>query len=167
MVLTLTFSHIGPIDRACLRKLMEKAAAQRPPYVPSDWLRTRPAAGSPARNEAVSGYRSFRGRCGSQIAPRVSIESHGQISELLLQPDVSDISHPELILIGQHHLARQVRIDLSPVTGISRHHELSFADTKQIVFAHEPAHSLGVYCPAPATQLFCDPPPPIAGPFQS
>src|SRR5260370_42401029 len=39
-------THIGPIDRACLRKLIKKVAAQRPPCFsgPRGWPRTRPAA---------------------------------------------------------------------------------------------------------------------------
>ena len=44
------------------------------------------------------------------------IEDNGKKDELLVQPDIGDVGHPELIETGRHHAARQVRHHAPSVT---------------------------------------------------
>ena len=99
-------------------------------------------------------------------AARVSVQNHRQEDELLAQPDVGDIGPPELIDAGQHHVPRQVRVDLAAVVGIGGHDELPLPHAQQIVLAHQPVDPLRVHRPAAPAQFRGDPRPPVAGPFQ-
>ena len=73
-------------------------------------------------------------------AARVGVQDHRQEHELVAQPDVGDIGHPQLIDAGQHHFARQVRIDLARVVGIGGDDELPLPHAQQVVFAHDPVN---------------------------
>ena len=84
-----------------------------------------------------------------------------------MQPDVGDVGPPELIHIGQHHLASQVRVDFALVIGVGRHHELPLPHAQQIVFPQDPINPLRIHRPAPPTKLSRDAWPAIAGPLQS
>jgi hypothetical protein len=57
-----------------------------------------------------------------------------QEDEFLLQPDVGDIGHPQLVHSRQRHLSRQIRVDFAAMVGVGGHHELPFAETQQVIF---------------------------------
>jgi len=57
-------------------------------------------------------------------AARVSIQNDSQEHELVAQPDVGDVSHPQLISTCQDHFPRQIGVDLAPVVGVGGYHEL-------------------------------------------
>ena len=99
-------------------------------------------------------------------AAREGVEDHRQVHELVPQPNVGDVGHPELVDAGQHHLARQVRIDLAAVVGIGRHDELPLPHAQQVVLAQQPVNPFGIHRPAPPAQLGRDPRPAVAGPLQ-
>src|SRR5712671_1537510 len=95
-------------------------------------------------------------------APAERVEHDGKESELLLQADIGDVRHPQLIEIGRHHPTRQVRHHPPAMAGVGRHrHEGSFPQAQQIVLAHQAQHPLVVHGKALATQLRRDPAVPI------
>src|SRR6266516_2478458 len=102
----------------------------------------------------------------SDHTPRIRIQNHRQVDELLLQPDVRDVRYPELIDTAEDQRGRPIGIDLQPVRGVGRHHEPPLRHTQQIVFLHPPLQPLAIDIPAAGLQFPRDPPASIAGPFQ-
>jgi hypothetical protein len=60
----------------------------------------------------------------SDHALRIRIQDYCQEDELLFQPDVGDVRHPELVHTGEDQRRRQIGIDLPPVRRVGCHHEL-------------------------------------------
>src|ERR1039458_9137520 len=85
--------------------------------------------------------------------PRITIQNHSQVDELSLQPDVSDIGHPELIDSGQLHAPRQIQIDLQRVLGIRGRYELPRLHRQQVILPHDSRYPLVVYPHPTALQL--------------
>jgi hypothetical protein len=59
-------------------------------------------------------------------AARVSVQNDGQEHELVTQPDVGDVRHPQLIGAVQDHVSRQIGADLTPVVGVGGYNKLPF-----------------------------------------
>jgi hypothetical protein len=100
------------------------------------------------------------------MTPGVPIQNHREVYELGLQPDVGNVGHPELVGASRFHLPGQIRIHPPVMVGICCRHELSAAQTKQIVLPHDPVDPVVVYLPAAPLQLSRDPPSPVGRPFQ-
>jgi hypothetical protein len=62
-----------------------------------------------------------------------------------LQPNISNISHPELIDASQLHPLGKVQIHLKLVFRISRHHEGAPLHCQQIVIPHESSHAFVIH----------------------
>ena len=78
--------------------------------------------------------------------------------ELLLQADVGDVRHPQLVETGRDHAARQVRHHPPAMARVCRRrHEGSFSQAQQIVLAHQAQHPFVVHGKAFAVQLRRDP----------
>jgi len=98
-------------------------------------------------------------------AARVSVQDDSQEYELVTEPDVGDVRHPQLIGARQDHVSRQVGVDLAFVVGVGGSHEFPPAHAQQVVLPHETAYPFGIHHPAVPTQLLGDPRPTIAGPL--
>ena len=81
-----------------------------------------------------------------------------------MQPDVSDVGHPQLVDARQLHPAGQVEIDLQLVIGIRRHDEGPRLHRQQVVLAHDPRHALVVHQHPAPSQFRRDPPIAVAPP---
>ena len=103
---------------------------------------------------SASALASVRLQCPAHHLARERIQDHRQVNKLRLQPNVSDISHPELIDAGQLHPTGQIQIDLQLMIGIRGDHERPRLHGQQVVFPHQPRHSL-VVDQHPAPPQFC------------
>jgi hypothetical protein len=99
-------------------------------------------------------------------AARAGIQDHRQEHELILQADVGDVGHPELVDVGYHHLPGQIRVDLPPVVGIGGDDELSFPHAQQIVFPQDAVHPFRIHRPAAPPQLGGNPRAAVTRPLQ-
>ena len=111
-----------------------------------------PRSPAPAPPWQARGQRSIQ-RPAHHLA-RESIQDHRQVNELCLQPNVSDVGHPELIDAGQLHPAGEIQIDLQLMLGIRGDHEGPRLHRQQVVFPHQPRHAFVVH-QHPAPTQFC------------
>src|ERR1051326_8008279 len=86
--------------------------------------------------------------------------------KLRLQPNVSDIGHPELVDAAQRHLPGKVTINFVVVCGGGRRHKLSLPHTQDGVFAPPASPPFCIPFPAVPPQRCRDPRPAIAGPLK-
>jgi hypothetical protein len=94
------------------------------------------------------------------------IQNNGQVHKLGLEPDVSDVGHPELVGAPRLHLCRQIRIHRPAMVRIGGHDKLSPAQAQQVVFAHDPVDPLVVGLPAAPFQFRRDPPATVGRPLE-
>src|SRR5262249_42435320 len=85
-------------------------------------------------------------------SPRIHIQKHGQIHELLLQSHVGDVANPQLVDGCDHHRPRQIGINAPRVLAVGSHHEPSPSDTQKVVFPHQPQYTLVIDQPTLAFQ---------------
>lgn len=79
---------------------------------------------------------------------RAGIQDDSQEHEFLLQTDVGDIRHPELVDIGHHHPTGQVRIHFPSLVGIGGDDEFPFTHAQQVIFPQDAVDALWIHCPA-------------------
>ncbi len=87
----------------------------------------------------------------------VGVQHNRQINELLAQPDIGDVSYPELVDAGQLHTRGQVQMDAQLVAGVGGDREAPPPQAEQVVLRHQPRYPLAVHGPAFVAQLLGDP----------
>src|SRR5262245_18965532 len=88
----------------------------------------------------------------SHHSPGIHVQNYRQVNELLLQPNVGYIRHPELVDTVSDHPARQVRIHPPGMITVGCHHESPPPNTQQVVLTHQPQNALVIDDPSFAPQ---------------
>ena len=78
-------------------------------------------------------------------SPRVRVQYGSEINKLLLQAQVGDVCHPELIDTRQFQVLCEVQVDAEAMAGIDSHHESPPPDGYQIILTHLAANLLGAH----------------------
>jgi len=87
----------------------------------------------------------------------IGVEYNGQVDEGVSEPDIGDVTRPELVDSGRCHLPGQVRIYRQAVIGVRGCHEALFTQTEQVILPHHPQNAFMIDLEALAPQRRRDP----------